>query len=338
MHRRFIVCLVGLCSIFILGCSRNGNSTARARHEALTQLEPDEILISIDGNALTYGQAVQQVKNRLGGPPPQGMDPERIASIERRAFNAVVDDFIRRELLLAEARRLGIEPEQEHIEQALSEIEKTATDDKAPTSLYYEGPDALRREVTAGLTIEKLLAQQLPPFQHPSDEEITANLEKHPSFSIMPARANVRHIFLATPPQTDDERIAQLRANLEDAREQLLKGADFAQTANIISQDASASRGGHLGILVKGRGDPSFEEAVFTQPIGEIGPIVQSAEGLHIIQVLDRIEERPATQEEIIAQMRRQHRATELNNYVRELMQRIEIRHSPAIQPLPAGP
>ena len=336
MYTKYTSCLLGALVLFFVACSRQENAHNREQEE-LAQMEPDEILISIDGNELTYGQAIRQVETRLGGPPPQGMDPQRVAMIERRTFNAVVDDFIRRELLLAEARRLEIEPEEENIDHALREIKQRSAEGKTPSSMYYEGPDSLRREVTAGLTIEKLLAQKLPPFQHPSDEEIAAYLESNPTLRMRPAQAEVRHIFLAVPPQADEEQIAELKENLEDTRQRLLDGADFAQTASMISQDASAERGGHLGTILKGRSDPGFEEAVFNQPIGEIGPVVRSAQGLHIIQVMDRTEERPASQDAIIAHMRRKHRDTALVEYVRELMQRIEMRHSPAIQPLPTG-
>ena len=331
MQKKIPICLFTLFSLIVLGCSRNNNNT---EHPKVMQLDPDEILISVDGNDLTYGQALRQVEARLGGPPPQAMDPERIAMIERRAFNAVIDDFIRRELLLAEARRLGIAPEKENVEHALREIEKTATDDKPASSLYYEGPDALRREIHAGLTIDTLLAQKLPPFQQPTDAEIETYLEEKPALRIMPARANVRHIFVAVPPQTSKERIAKLKSHLENTRQQLQEGADFAQTASLVSQDNSARRGGNLGVIVRGRGDARFEEAVFTQPVGEIGPIVRSGDGLHIIQVLERTEERPATQEEIIAHMQRSHRAEALRAYLRELMPKTEIRHSPFIQPI----
>lgn len=329
------------CGVFILllGCSRQEPDARKGDDGAPIQMEPDEILISIDGNELTYQQAIRLVERRLGGPPPEGMDPERITQIERRAFSAVVDDFIRRELLLAEARRLGIEPEEENIAQALQTIERTGKEGGSPPSgLYYEGPDSLRREVTAGLTIEKLLAQELPPFPAPSEEDIEAYLQQFPDLQTVPPRARARHIFLGLQPNADETRIAQRQANLEEIRERLQEGADFGQTANMISQDSSATRGGDLGIIVKGRGDPHVDQAVFSQPIGEIGPVTRSSAGLHIIQVLERMEARPATREEIVDIMRRNHRTEQLAQYISELRKRTEMRHSPAIQPISQTP
>ncbi len=331
------VFMLGFIALGVLACTRQNKQDADRVDSGVIHLEPDDVLISIDGNNLTYGQAIRQVEAVLGGPPPQGMDPEHVTMIERRTFNAVVDDFIRREMLLAQARRLGIEPEEEHIATALREIEKRAKDGITPSSLYYEGPDSIRREITAGLTMEKLLAQELPPFTAPDEAEIAAFLERNPARRIAPARANARHIFVAVPRNASESAVEQLLANMEDTRMRLEQGADFAQTASMISQDSSAARGGNLGVVVQGRGDPLFEQAVFSQPIGEIGPVVRSNDGFHIIQVLHRTEQRAATEEEIVGYMQRDHRAEALQAYVRELMQKIEMRHSPAIQPLTAA-
>ena len=192
----------------------------------------------------------------------------------------------------------------------------------------------MRKEVEAGLTIELLLAQKIPPFVPPNEQEIEDYLTQSPALRMMPARAHARHIFVPVSPQANENEIARYKANLTETRQHLLDGADFAQTASIVSQDGSATRGGHIGVITKGQGDPAFDAAVFSQDVGKIGPIIRSAAGLHIIQVMNRTEERPATHEEIVAHMRRQHRAEALNRYVRECMQTTEIWHSPLIRPL----
>jgi peptidyl-prolyl cis-trans isomerase SurA len=327
-----------LCSIVLFGicaCSRQNNDAKPDRVIEPAKLAPDEVLISIEGAELTYAQTIRQVELRLGGPPPAGMDPARIQMVEKQTFTAVIDEFIRRELLLAEARRLDIEPEKEHIDQALQTIESTkTTDGETPSGLMYEGPDSLRREIAAGLTIEKLLLQQLPPIPDPTENEIASYLEAHPEAGRVPAQARVRHIFIILPAGADSARKEQIRNELEQARERLLQGADFSQTARMISQDRAASRGGDLGVVIQGRGDPDFDHAIFSQSVGEIGPIVQSSSGLHIIQVLERSEGRLATQEDITGLMKRNLRAENLANYINELRKRTEIRHSPIITPI----
>jgi parvulin-like peptidyl-prolyl isomerase len=71
----------------------------------------------------------------------------------------------------------------------------------------------------------------------------------------------------------------------------LLQGVDFAQLAREKSADTgSGSAGGDLGWFGKGVMVSEFEDAAFSQKIGEIGKPVQSQFGYHIIQVIDRRE------------------------------------------------
>jgi parvulin-like peptidyl-prolyl isomerase len=73
---------------------------------------------------------------------------------------------------------------------------------------------------------------------------------------------------------------------------QLLRnGSDFARLAKEFSKDTgSADKGGDLGWFGRGVMVPEFENAAFTQPIGEIGEPVKSQFGYHIIQVIARQE------------------------------------------------
>ena len=71
--------------------------------------------------------------------------------------------------------------------------------------------------------------------------------------------------------------------------EKLKNGENFAEAANQYSEDTSnASKGGDLGWFGKGAMVSEFEQAAFSQPIGEIGKPVQTEFGYHIIQVIAR--------------------------------------------------
>lgn len=70
-------------------------------------------------------------------------------------------------------------------------------------------------------------------------------------------------------------------------RSLLLQGKDFAEVANQYSKDTgSAAVGGDLGWFGRGAMVAEFENAAFSQKIGEIGEPVQTQFGFHIIQVL----------------------------------------------------
>jgi hypothetical protein len=85
------------------------------------------------------------------------------------------------------------------------------------------------------------------------------------------------HILVATQEEADE-----IVALLEG-------GADFAALAAERSTDpGSAAQGGDIGCVTRGRLVPEYEEALFSQPIGEIGDPVETDFGFHIIRVDSR--------------------------------------------------
>ena len=93
-------------------------------------------------------------------------------------------------------------------------------------------------------------------------------------------------------PRTEEQVWARhiLTENEADAKvalERLKKGEDFAKVAQTLSKDTgSGAKGGDLGWFGRGAMVAEFEQAAFSQKIGEIGEPVKSQFGYHIIQVL----------------------------------------------------
>lgn len=80
------------------------------------------------------------------------------------------------------------------------------------------------------------------------------------------------------------------QAKLNEIRERIVKGeATFEDQAKVYSDCPSGARaGGDLGEFGKGAMVPEFEKAAFEQPVGEVGPIIKTAFGYHIVKVTER--------------------------------------------------
>ena len=63
------------------------------------------------------------------------------------------------------------------------------------------------------------------------------------------------------------------------------RGGDFAELATKYSEDVSASDGGDVGFVVRGKMVREFEEAVSSLKPGQISDIVETEYGYHIIKV-----------------------------------------------------
>lgn len=62
----------------------------------------------------------------------------------------------------------------------------------------------------------------------------------------------------------------------------------FKELANRVSDCSSARNGGDLGEFGRGQMQRPFEDAAFSQNIGDVGPVVETDSGLHIIYVVSR--------------------------------------------------
>jgi len=104
----------------------------------------------------------------------------------------------------------------------------------------------------------------------------------------MPERVKVRHILISTEGKSDGEK-KTLKAKAEDILKQAKSGVDFVELAKKNSDDkANAEKGGDLDWIVKGQMVPEFEAAAFALKPKEIGGVVTTQFGYHILQVLDK--------------------------------------------------
>lgn len=99
-------------------------------------------------------------------------------------------------------------------------------------------------------------------------------------------QVHVRHILMKTTELADD---ATVRQKLEQLRERIGKGEDFAGLASITSEDpGSAAQGGDLGWAGPGSFVPEFDEVITKLKDEEISEPFHTQYGWHIAQVLGR--------------------------------------------------
>lgn len=104
-------------------------------------------------------------------------------------------------------------------------------------------------------------------------------------------QVHARHILVATQDQADAI-LAQLQG-----------GADFASLAQQFSTDpGSKDKGGDLGWFARGVMNKPFEDAAFALNPGDLSGVVQSPNGFHIIQLLEKDPNRPVPETQLTTQ------------------------------------
>ncbi len=256
---------------------------------ALATSVPHEVLVEVNGEALTRGEVDAAVEAMFGqelGSLPAAERAAARGQLEAR----ILDDLIARTLLFqeAEVQKIAIDPGE--IEASLARLEAslpagaTARDYAASAGWT---PAALRERIEESLRVEALLEKQLAAVEAPSESELRDFYQENAEFFEVPEQVEVRHLLLAADPAATAELRESKRLEAEGIREQFVgdPNASFEATAAAHSDCPSAARGGRLGSIARGDVVAPFEQAAFGQEVGEIGPVVETEFGFHLIRV-----------------------------------------------------
>ena len=95
--------------------------------------------------------------------------------------------------------------------------------------------------------------------------------------------------YIAVPRLPDASDTAAARQRIQALREEISKGAPFAEVARRESSDTiSGHNGGELGEMSKSSVDPAFGAAAMSLPLNKLSDPVQSSFGFHLIEVESR--------------------------------------------------
>lgn len=101
----------------------------------------------------------------------------------------------------------------------------------------------------------------------------------------MVEQTRARHILLRVGEGLSE---AEAKRKLENLRERIANGVDFAELARLNSDDGSAGAGGDLGWVYPGDTVPEFERAMNELKVGQLSEPIKTPFGVHLIQVLER--------------------------------------------------
>jgi len=285
---------------------------------------PADFVIDVDGVSLTAADAQSRIDRRMAA--FEGMVPaEQMGRLREQVERQVNEDFIKGALLKAKVQAADVEATAEEIDTAVS----TAKENLPPTLefedfLKMQGlDDKAYREVLA----VELAARKLPDFDKVSEEEVAAFYEEKKESMNIPETVNARHILLSFDPAGGEEGKAEKKKEIEKIRQELLDGADFADSAKKYSTCPSSQKGGDLGQFSRGRMVPQFERAAFGQEIGEVGDVVETQFGYHIIEVTEQNKGEERTLEDVRGQIEMYLNERALGEFVQTLRAQATINY-----------
>src|SRR5947209_3823928 len=119
-----------------------------------------------------------------------------------------------------------------------------------------------------------------------TDQDLQSFYDAHKADFTHEEQVHARHVLVQVNDQRTD---AQAQARIQEAKQKIEGGADFAKVAAEYSDDAaSKANGGDLGSFGRNRMVKEFENAAFNAPLHKLVGPVKSSFGYHLIEVLDK--------------------------------------------------
>jgi len=201
---------------------------------------------------------------------------------------AVLRRLIEQQVMLQEAKRLGIAVSMDDVLKRLTDVRaRFESEEQFRESLKIAGMsvERLKDQMRDQLMIQELIDRQIRSTIVVSPQEVARALADHPEWAKPGDRARASHILIRV---NEDQSEEAARALVDDLRQQLLHGADFATVAKRSSEDPHRDDGGVMGWSAPGELLPELDAALFSLPVGELSMPIQTRLGFHLLRVDER--------------------------------------------------
>ena len=316
-----------------------------ADDEAKTETK-DQELATVNGKKITSADIERALRMRYG-PSLDQMPAEQRANSIKQVTPRMTEELISRNLLLEAAKAAKTKTNAEELKTTLEQIKGSL-----PPTVKFEdyikkmghNEKSFEAEVAEELLINFHVQEILSTVKAPTDAELKKHYEENKESFNSKESITASHILLKTDPGSDEKvKSGKLKA-IQKLREQLItaKGVGFDKLAKEHSDCPSSARGGDLGSFGRGQMVPAFEKAAFTQKIGDVGEVVETQFGYHLIKVTKKStagqRKFEDVKEEISRQLDAPNRQKTMQEYIASLESKAKITRNPAIKPAESTP
>lgn len=247
----------------------------------------DEVVWVVGDEAILKSDVEQeriqaQYEGRKFDGDPYCVIPEQLAIQKLFLHQAAIDSVIvsEQEVLQRVEQQTGWYIQQIGSKEKMEEyFNKTATQIR----------EQLRENVRDGLTVQKM-QQKLAGDITVTPSEVREYFKGLPPDSVPYVPTQVEVQVIVMQPKIPQEEIDRVKKQLREFTDRVSSGeSQFSTLALLYSEDGSARQGGEIGFLGKGMLDPDYANVAFnlTDP-NKVSKIVESENGFHIIQLIEK--------------------------------------------------
>lgn len=309
----------------LTACSSNGSEAGNSDENSFNIGEPLQdstlaVVVESDAGSDTlsaeqFQGQVQNVMRRM--PQAQGnLDRLRVQMVQQ---------FINRHALLAEAKERGISVSDEQIDQRIEQIKGQFPDEQTfQQFLQQQGMtvEEMRAQLSESMLIQNFVDQVRGEVEEPSEAEIEEYRTEQAE------EVSAQHILFQVGSDQDSTAVKDTAQAVLDSAQ---AGEDFAELAQRHSDGPSASQGGSLGYFSRDEMVPAFSEVAFAlSDSGDVADeVVKTQYGYHVIRLTGRRTAEPVDSSEAKQKMVQKREQEAVMDLIDSLQPSITVRVNP---------
>lgn len=246
----------------------------------------DKIIAKVGGEVIFHSDVEEQMaimRDRRGNPG----EIDRCLILESLTAQAMLVHYAKIDSVEVTDDEVNSE-----IDKRMDQILAMMNNDRKVFQETYNQTVSEMREQVKDDMLRKLLAdrmqQQIITSVEVTPSEVSEFFDMIPKDSLPYFNAEVELAEIVIYPVVNPVEKAKALERINNVKQQLAAGGDFAELAKKYSDDGSGRQGGELGWTSRGEFVPEFEAAAFQLELLGVSDIVESEYGFHIIQLLDR--------------------------------------------------
>ena len=274
-------------ALIALHCSGAAAQSA-AKPPARRVIPVDRIVAVVNDEVITQVDLDDQLKLTAETLKRQGT-PVPTADVLAKQ---VLERMISTKTQLQFAKESGLRIDDAMVEKTIARIAQNnkLSIEGLREALRKDGVDfaKFRDDLRAEMTVARLREREVDSKIVITEAEVEAMLQVMDESQGKSDEYNLSHILVRVPEQATPEQIKARQARAEEALEKIRNGADFGQIAATYSDAPEALQAGNLGWRDGNRLPALFVDALKGLRVGQTSGLLRSANGFHIIKIVDQ--------------------------------------------------
>ncbi len=264
------------------------SATASVKAAAQARQTVDAIVAVVNTDVITQQELASRMRNVMQRMKLQNIELPQTAELQQQLLERMILECAEVQL----AKENGIVVDDVFLDRAISRIaeqnkmsmpdfQRQLEHDKIP---YLAFRDEIRQEILLQRLREREVDNKIQILESEVDNYLAVEAGNKQAVQEL----DLAQILIQLPENATSAQIVQRTKRVEEAMQQIKSGGNFASIAAAYSDSTDALTGGDMGWRSQDRLPSLFVEAVANLSPGQVSPIIKSANGFHIIKLVNK--------------------------------------------------